>query len=466
MKQVIILTLLIVAFGAAQAQTLEINLELPEAASKKVTLAHYYNSQLLADDTLWLNDGGKGIFLKDTVLHQGLYKIFLDGKNHFDFLLGEDQTFSMANKDFSVQGMKVKGAIETKEFSDYMKFLYGMQQERKELSGQAETATDDEKKEINNKIDDLTTSLYDYWKNIEKKYPGTFLASFLMANYVTPLNEEDIPEEILSNDSMLLRYKFDFQKEHYFDHFDLLDERLFYTPLVKSKIETYYTKAILQTFDSLYVSSLELLEAIKPNKKLFQYVCSYILNNSINSKIMGMDALFVEIAHRYYLTGEAFWANEKTLDAIRENLLFSEKNLIGKIAPELQLEGINPEEQFSLHQIDAEMTLIVIYEPNCEHCKIFVPELYNKAYQKYRDKGFEVFAIYSMDKKEEWVEFIEEHRLYDWINVWDEHDFSRFKITYDARKTPAVYLLDKDKRIIAKKLSVEQIERYLKDRLD
>ena len=181
---------------------------------------------------------------------------------------------------------------------------------------------------------------------------------------------------------------------------------------------------------------------------------------------MGMDALFVEIANRYYMSGEAFWANEKTMESIKENLLFAEKNLIGMIAPELQLESINEEEYFSLHQVDAKVTLLLIYEPNCSHCKVFVPELHKKIYSKYKDKGFEVYAIYSMDNKEEWEEFVEKHDLYDWINVWDEHHLSRFKITYDARKTPGIYLLDENKEIIAKKLTIEQVESYLKKLLD
>jgi hypothetical protein len=66
-----------------------------------------------------------------------------------------------------------------------------------------------------------------------------------------------------------------------------------------------------------------------------------------------------------------------------------------------------------------------------------------------------------MDNKEEWGEFLEKHQLFDWINVWDEHHVSRFKILYDARKTPGLYLLDENKKIIAKKMTVEQVKKFL-----
>jgi hypothetical protein len=84
----------------------------------------------------------------------------------------------------------------------------------------------------------------------------------------------------------------------------------------------------------------------------------------------------------------------------------------------------------------------------------------------YRDHGLEVYAIYSMDNKEEWTEFLTKHNLYDWINVWDEHHVSRFKILYDARKTPGVYLLDKDKKIVAKKMTIEQLDMFMKKNLN
>ena len=66
-----------------------------------------------------------------------------------------------------------------------------------------------------------------------------------------------------------------------------------------------------------------------------------------------------------------------------------------------------------------------------------------------------------MDKKDEWVEFLEKHKLWDWINVWDKEHLSRFKILYDARKTPGIYVLDENKNIIAKKMTIEQLDKFI-----
>jgi len=56
--------------------------------------------------------------------------------------------------------------------------------------------------------------------------------------------------------------------------------------------------------------------------------------------------------------------------------------------------------------------------------------------------------------------------MFDCINVWDPKHTSRFKIKYDARKTPGVYLLDKDKKIIGKKMTVKQLKEIIPMKLN
>lgn len=177
-----------------------------------------------------------------------------------------------------------------------------------------------------------------------------------------------------------------------------------------------------------------------------------------------MDALFVDLARKYYLSGEAFWASDDAIEKIKENVLFLENNLIGKIAPDLTLEGVDGQ-YYNLHQVDAKHTVVLIYEPGCSHCKTLVPEIYNEIYLPFSDKGLEVYAIYSMDNKEEWEEFLNANNLHDWINVWDEHHVSQFKVLYDARTTPGLYLLDENKKIVAKKIPAEYLKRILQQEM-
>jgi len=449
----------------AVSQEFQLKLTLESAKNKEVYLAHYYISNIYVDDTLKLDDNGFGILKKDTLLPQGLYKIYLDEKHHFDFIIGADQDFELSNKTFSGNTLSAQGAVETEEFIKYMDFFTNLKKERSILQNKLKTAPEAEKQNIQNNLSNLTPKLIAYWKQISEKYPNSFLSSFLMSNYVPTLDVSALPLEVQQNDSLLLLEKFRYQQEHFWDHFDYTDERFLYTPLLKPKLETWFTKILYQNYDSIKPHVFKFIEDVRPQKRIFQFATSWLLNSSINSKVMGMDALFVDIAQTYYLSGAAFWASEESLKKINENVLFLENNLIGKIAPDLTMESVDGE-FFNLHQIKKKRTCILIYEPNCSHCREFVPQLYSEIYQKYKDKGLEVFAIYSMDNKNEWTEFLLKHELWDWINVWDKDHISQFKILYDGRKTPAIFLLNENKQITAKRLSIKQLDHLLQKDLN
>ncbi len=457
--------LLITASASAFGQGHKIEVNLKPAAGKDLILANYYLGNIYAKDTIHLDNNGHGAFAGDTLLPQGIYKMFVDQDENFDLLLGADQQFIITNPEFESQTMKVAGSKELEAFADYMVFLRNLQNKGAELREKLKSASGAEKDKLQKEMESLTPQLHDYWAKIENELPNSFLAKFVKANYVPALDVSTLPKEIQNNDSLLLLAKFYYQREHYWDNFDYTDERFLYTPFYKPKLETWFNKVLYQSYDSVKPYVFNFIEEVRPHKRIFQFAASWFLNSSINSNIMGMDALFVDLAREYYLSGEAFWTTEESMDKIEENVLFSEKNLIGMTAPDLTLESVDGE-YFNLHQVDAPYTVLLIYEPNCSHCQIFVPEFHEKVYEKYKSKGLKVYSIYSMDDKEEWVEFLTKHDMYDWINVWDKDHISRFKILYDARKTPGVYVLDENKKIVAKKMTVEQLDKFMEQNLN
>ncbi len=442
MRQIIAFFLLF--FSAfASAEGYKINLRIDSGANQNVKLAYYYVGNIYLKDSLKLDGSGTGVFKADTLL---------------------DQDFSMQKESFDSPDIKIAGAVETDEFFKYTIFMQNLQKKGAEINNKLKTATGDEKAKLQTEMGDLTNQLHEYWFRIKDEFPNTFLSAFLLANYVPALDISTLPAEVQKNDSLLLLARFNFQKEHYWDYFDYTDERFLYTPFFKPKLETWFTKVLVQNYDSIKTEVFRFTEEVRPSKRIFQFAVSWFLNASINSNIMGMDALFVDLARKYYFSGQAFWTTDEAMKKIRENVAFAEHNLIGKIAPDLTLENIDGE-FVNLHKIQSKITIVLIYEPDCSHCKEFVPHLHKDVYQQFKDKGLKVYAIYSMDKKEEWAEFLAKHNLYDWINVWDENHISQFKILYDGRKTPAVYILDENKKIIAKSITVEQIGELMKNLL-
>jgi len=464
MKRSGILLMIILFYQGVAAKGYQIKIRIDSAKDTSLLLAHYYLTNIYIKDTIQLNQKGEGIFTGDSLLHQGLYKIYQNQVKNFDILVGADQEFSVSGKDYTLAGLKIEGASETMEFHKYVIYLADLQLQRKALEEKKKGVSAEESVLIDKQINNLGSQIQKYWMEKEKEFPNTFFSKFLMSNYVPVPDEKSIPDSIAATDTLLTRYRYYFQRAHFFDHFDVRDERFLFTPLLKPKLETWFNQVLFPAYDSIRKPVIDMIESVKPSRRIFQYFTSFFLNASINSNIMGMDALFVDLARKYYLSGEATWADSASLARIRENVIFAENNLIGMVAPELRLESVEGEFK-SLHEIPARFTLVLIYEPTCGHCKVFVPELHKDVYPLFRKKGFEVYAIYTGDKRTEWEDFIKQEGLSDWINVWDPQHRSRFKVTYDARKTPGVFLLDRDKKIVAKKLSAVQIKGILENEL-
>ena len=61
---------------------------------------------------------------------------------------------------------------------------------------------------------------------------------------------------------------------------------------------------------------------------------------------------------------------------------------------------------------------------------------------------------------DKWKNYIKENEL-DWINVADPNLRNNFRHDFDISTTPQIFILDKEKKIIAKRLDVEQIEDFI-----
>ena len=78
-----------------------------------------------------------------------------------------------------------------------------------------------------------------------------------------------------------------------------------------------------------------------------------------------------------------------------------------------------------------------------------------------KSKGIEIFAVLTQNNKEKWLKAIQEYKIQEWTNVWDPSYTSNFRKLYDVTSTPIIYILDKNKRIVAKRLDVDSSLKFL-----
>lgn len=138
------------------------------------------------------------------------------------------------------------------------------------------------------------------------------------------------------------------------------------------------------------------------------------------------------------------------------------KTGIGAMAPELAFP--DPEGNIrKLSDLRGKVVLIDFWASWCGPCRRESPNVRN-VYQKYHDKGFEVFSV-SLDRDgNSWKKAIVDDQL-----VWPNHvsDLkywsSEAAAIYGVRSIPAMFLLDREGRIVAKDLRGAALENAVRE---
>lgn len=464
-----LLTLLLIALSSitvlAQKQAYRIEVQVEGLKDTSLLLGYHFGDKKFVKDTAKVDSKGVAVFTGDSLLKGGIYLVILPGKTYFELLISENQHFSVkTTKDKFHENLKFKDSEENVAFLDYQNFMIDMQKRNKELSDQMKEALKDsiKSKELRDKLNGLNDEVIKYWDKIIERRNGQFLASLVKAMKNVDVPEFTLPKNTKNYDSLQWVHSYQYNKNHFFDNIDFADSRLLRTPILEGKINVYFDRVLIPHPDSIIPQAFSLVEKSKANKEVFQYMLSFLLNKFQISERMGMDGVFVALSEKYYLSGQATWADKKILDKIAERVAALKPNLIGNIAPDLWMP--NPySKYYRLSEIKSKITVVYFWDPDCGHCKKVTPEL-KKIYDKFKSKGFNVYAVFTQGDQPKWMDYISKNNL-DWINVWDPTFSSNFRNLYDITSTPAIFVLDANKRIVLKRISAETLNQYLENEL-
>lgn len=137
------------------------------------------------------------------------------------------------------------------------------------------------------------------------------------------------------------------------------------------------------------------------------------------------------------------------------------KTGIGAQAPEIVVQTPDGE-TIKLSDFRGKVTMIDFWAAWCKPCRAENPNVV-RLYNKYKDKGFEIFGVSLDQDKEKWIQAIKQDGL-TWkhgseLRFWQ----SSFVPAYNLDGIPMTYLLDENGVIIAKGLRGQQLEAKLQE---
>jgi peroxiredoxin len=439
----------------------EIAVNISGLQDSTIFLAYHMGDKQYIKDTIKLDSKGSAVFSGEENLPQGIYMIVLPGKQYFEILMSTDQYFSVncTYTDY-FNTLKFSGSDENSAFIVYQKRWVEMQKKASAINKRLQNnrQNTDSLRILSQMQKKQEDSMKSYLHDVIKENNGNLLSLLVKAMLPAEIPPVSVPQGSKNPDSIKWVLTYLYNKDHFFDNIDINDERLLRTPILQARLNTFFTNVLIQSTDTISKEIDKMIGKVKDNYKVFQFISVYLFNHFRESEIMGHDAIVVKLADEIYLSGKADWVSKDFKDDLRKQVDRIRPNLIGKKAQDLVMDsykGIF----VSLYDIKKEFTILYFWEPDCGHCAEATPKL-KAYYDKVKDQGVEVFSVCTTGERAKWEKYIEEHKL-DWINGWDPERRTNFGYYYNVESTPMIYILDRDKTIIAKKLSVDDIASFI-----
>ena len=108
-----------------------------------------------------------------------------------------------------------------------------------------------------------------------------------------------------------------------------------------------------------------------------------------------------------------------------------------------------------LYEIKAPLTLLIFYSPLCGHCMDLMPNIY-QIYLDYQVKGLAAVALNTDEQGAYWKKFIKQQH-WTWYDVDDKEKMPLIELQYNTFNLPVIYILDKNKIILAKNVKADQL---------
>lgn len=423
-------------------------------------LGYYYGESTFIKDTARINHAGEFTFDGKQTLPQGVYFLVLNKTRVFEFVVSQDQHFLLetSTSDY-VKNMKVTGDVDNKLFFENMVFNMERHKEAEPFIKvlQDSSLNENQKKDAREAFTKINDKVLAYQDRIIKEHPTTLTARLFKAN--KPIQIPDPPVKPDGSIDSLFQLKW--YREHFFDNFDLADDALIRLPrpIYQEKVNEYLDKLFAPQADTLKQALTKVINKAKKNQETYKYAVWINVLKFQNPEIMGLDAVFVHLYDTYFAKGDMnFWANEQLRKNLKDHADRLRKSLIGMKGPNLIMQDANLQPR-ELYNIKNKYTIIYIFDPDCGSCKKETPKLVDFYSKKKWD--VEVFAVSADTSMAKMRDYIKEMGM-KWITVNGPRTYvGPYQDLYDANSTPTIYVLDRQKRIIGKKIPAEKLDDFL-----
>lgn len=356
---------------------------------------------------------------------------------YFDFIYNGKEDIVLSFD--SHKGLSFTSSIENLLYIRYFKEIYGLEQQIARFYS--------EQKKDHKLFLNLNKELAAVQKSFESQSQGLLCGHFISANRPYIASEYEDIETYVQR-----------KRDHYFNAIDFNDSLLLGSDFLTDKVVSYVFTALPQDQNSPKEKALAMIGNVKELARLLE-------NISAANKVQLFNSLWTRasndnlnvVADFIYHDQLKSLATETNNTELIKNIEIKNRLRLGALAPEITWkEGGVTKKLSSL--TGAKNYVIVFWSSTCSHCLQQLPE-FHKALKDI--SGTKVLAIGLEEDDTSWKE--ESSKLPDFIHgialgKWE----SPYVDLYDVHQTPAYYILDHEKHIVARPDDYEGVLKFLK----
>lgn len=450
MKSILLAVLMWASFSALSQNS--INGTIVRLNGKKIALQSIFGEKTKTIDSAFTDSAGQFQFNMKGRL-PGMYRLFWAKEGMIDLIWNREDIRFVTTDVNAEDSLKVVSSLENQLYQKFIRMDRNNQSKLQLLVPIIDfyPSHDAFYKTVVLEFENIQQFQQNFLDSLVNLYPNSF-AVRMSKIYQSPF----ISSKMNKEERMV------FLKQHYFDKVDFSDTALLRSMVFPNKAISYmsfYSNNRLpqKQLEAEFIKAVNVvLGAASVNPDVYRFLLDYLVSGFDK---FHFDEVITYIADNF--KDPSSCEDQTRKSALQKKLETFQKIAVGKVAPELEVPDTKGK-PVKLSGINSEYTLLVFWSTACPHCVSMMPRL-KELYSGQQPKRYEVMSVSIDTSRTAWTTYLTDEKL-NWINVSDLKGFNgKSADDYNIYATPTIFLLDREKKILAKPITLMELEQSLRD---